>query len=574
MPTTSSPDDLEHLRRLLVSPEREAIDELRTRLDDPVARAKDFARQLPEALAQSAGDRRLEAALQGPVEHAITTSVRRNPRPLADALFPVIGPAIRKAIAHTLSGMIESLNRTLEHSVSVQALRWRVTAWRTGKSFAEVVLLNTLVYRVEQVFLIHARTGLLLGHVTADAVAAQDADMVSGMLTAIRDFVRDSFGAGSDDTLDTFQVGERAGVIEQGPHAYLAAVVRGTAPPDLRHTLQRALETIHLQHAAALEAFDGDATAFENTRPVLQECLEAQYREPEAKRSRARWWWIAGIAAVALALTAWGVVRWQQSRRFAAYRAVLETHPGLVVVSSERDGGRFALRGLRDPLSVDPASLLGQAGLSAADVNASWQLYQAMDPRLALPRARSVLQPPAGVRLEMRGGTLVAAGEAPGAWIRDAILLARTLPGVNAFNPSGLANAELRGAARRLEAAMLQFERGTAVLVPGQDAALKTMANEVRQLDGLAQQWGIRYRVIITGHTDADGDDARNLALSRERSAAVVNALPRNELAALVFDARGVGSAEPLTSGTSEQDKQRNRRVAVRIEPLAEGPQP
>ena len=69
-----------------------------------------------------------------------------------------------------------------------------MTAWRTGKSFAEVVLLNTLVYRVEQVFLIHAQTGLLLQHVVADAVTAQDADMVSGMLTAIRDFARDSFG--------------------------------------------------------------------------------------------------------------------------------------------------------------------------------------------------------------------------------------------------------------------------------------------------------------------------------------------------------------------------------------------
>jgi outer membrane protein OmpA-like peptidoglycan-associated protein len=223
---------------------------------------------------------------------------------------------------------------------------------------------------------------------------------------------------------------------------------------------------------------------------------------------------------------------------------------------------------------VEPASLLAASGLSPADVHATWQLYQAMDPRLALPRARSVLQPPPGVRLEMRAGTLVAAGEAPGAWIRDAMLLARTLPGVQVFDPSGLANAELREAARRLEAAMLQFERGTAVLVPGQDAARKTMAGEVRQLDALARQWGIRYRVVITGHTDADGDEARNLALSRERSTAVVNALPRNELQALVFDAQGVGSADPLTPGTSEQDKQRNRRVAVRIEPVAERAQP
>jgi len=100
------------------------------------------------------------------------------------------------------------------------------------------------------------------------------------------------------------------------------------------------------------------------------------------------------------------------------------------------------------------------------------------------------------------------------------------------------------------------------------------MVAEVRQLDALARQWGIRYRVIITGHTDADGPEERNLALSRERSAVVVHALPQQDLPSLVFDARGVGSAEPLTSGTTDADKQRNRRVAVRIEPLADQAQP
>jgi len=71
MRTTSSPDDLEHLRRLLVAPERDAIDALRARLDDSVARGKDFARALPDAIAQCADDRRLEAALQGPKKRKI-----------------------------------------------------------------------------------------------------------------------------------------------------------------------------------------------------------------------------------------------------------------------------------------------------------------------------------------------------------------------------------------------------------------------------------------------------------------------------------------------------------------------
>ena len=36
---------------------------------------------------------------------------------------------------------------------------------RTGRSFAEVVMLRSLVYRVEQIFLIHRETSLSLLHV-------------------------------------------------------------------------------------------------------------------------------------------------------------------------------------------------------------------------------------------------------------------------------------------------------------------------------------------------------------------------------------------------------------------------
>jgi len=150
-----------------------------------------------------------------------------------------MGPAIRKAISSALSGMIESFNQTLSYSVSVRGLRWRLEALRTGKSFAEVVLMHTLLYRVEQVFLIHKKTGLLLQHVSAVPGAVQDADMVSGMLTAIQDFVHDSFSSRRSDELETLQVGDLTVWIEQGPLAILAGVIRGNAPSDVPRSLRK-----------------------------------------------------------------------------------------------------------------------------------------------------------------------------------------------------------------------------------------------------------------------------------------------------------------------------------------------
>src|SRR5215210_1266805 len=242
-------DGLDELRRLLIGPEQQELVRIQEQLDRrDELRPEEVSRVLPEAVRlRSNQDKKVTEALLPTVEEAIGISVRKNPQTLVDALFPVIGPAIRRAISEALTGMVQTMNQTLEHSLSVQGLKWRLEAWRTGKSFGEVVLLHTLLYRVEQVFLIHKETGLLLQHVVAGTSSIQDADMVSGMLTAIQDFVHDSFSSQQSDTLETLQVGGLTVWIEQGPLAILAGVIRGNAPQELRTTFHETLERIHLE---------------------------------------------------------------------------------------------------------------------------------------------------------------------------------------------------------------------------------------------------------------------------------------------------------------------------------------
>src|SRR5688572_25039762 len=271
----ASAADLAELRELILGAERRRLDELERRLAATSLTRDQPAELLPEAIALRAGrDRQLARALAPTVENAIGESVRRNPRPIATAIFPVLGPAIRKAIAEALAGLVASINRTLEHSISPRGLRWRLEAWRTGVPYAQIVLRHALVYRVEQVFLIHADTGLLLSHAWAPELAASDADLISGMLTAIRDFVADSFSREREaGGLRRFSVGELTVMVEQGPQALVAAVVRGEAPDDLLLRLQDTLETIHLQFAVALAEFDGDTEPFAAAQPLLEDGL-------------------------------------------------------------------------------------------------------------------------------------------------------------------------------------------------------------------------------------------------------------------------------------------------------------
>ena len=192
--------------------------------------------------------------------------------------------------------------------------------------------------------------------------------MVSGMLTAIRDFVRDSFKVLGGRDARRLQVGELSVWIEQGPHAILAAVVRGNAPPELRVTLQEALEHVHAQLGEALEAFDGDAAPFEGVRPVL-EALPAGAISSRTKKASlgaaggGRRRWSSRCAGVG------GLRADRAGRAGTPTSTALRAEPGVVVVSAERRRRQgFVVSGLRDPLARDPASLLASAGLAPADV--------------------------------------------------------------------------------------------------------------------------------------------------------------------------------------------------------------
>ncbi len=553
-------EQLTELRSLIVGPEQRELLALQARLLDPEAQLRDVSRVLPDAILLRRADPELTHALTPFIEEGVTASVRRDPAPLADALFPVMGPAIRKAIGHALAGMMESLNRTLEHSLSLRAAQWRWTAFKTGKPFAEVVLLNTLQYRVEQVFLVHAETGLLLQHVSADPNASRDADQISAMFTAIRDFVRDSFRTGSGDTLDALRVGELTVIVEPGPHAFLAGVIRGTPPRDLQSVFQDALERVHHSAGRELQAFQGDSSPFESVRHTLELCLVTQFRDRGPKSFT---WWIAGAAAVAVLLGTWGGLTFRERQRWNSYVDRLRDEPGIVVTSTGRRAGRFFVAGLRDARAVDPATLVAGSGRSPENVEARWEPYQSLSPQFVTARARDVLRPPAGVTLVFRDGVLTATGPASVRWLVDSERLALAIGGVERFAYAGK-TPDAR-AKEELEAANIRFPKGSSRITPGQEQTLGHVADGLRALNEVARARGERARVEVVGHTDTDGSDIANEPLSVSRAQAVRALLPA-QLDAVDLAVRGVGSAAPLSSGKSEADMSRNRRVSFRVE--------
>ncbi|MEM9088913.1 MAG: OmpA family protein [Cyanobacteria bacterium P01_F01_bin.53] len=448
-----SANELEALRQLLLGG---APEELVMRSLTPEVLGK----LLPEAIVHSDESGLLTNAATPTVEDAIQTSIQRDSKVLAESLFPIIGPATRKSIASAIGNLVQSLNQTLEYSLSPQSFRWRLEARRTGKSFAEVVLLRTLVYQVEQVFLIHRETGLVLQHIEAEAITTQDPDLVSAMLTAIQDFVNDSFSVNpqtpAETTLDSLAVGDFTLWLEEGPQAVLACVIRGTAPQELRDVLRTTQEKIQLAFKSALDNFDGDQSALEGTRPYLEDCLQSRFKaqstqakpapydallkwikRPLSPTQKALAWVI--MVCLSIGLVTAGILNHQAHQRWEAYVSRLDQQPGLVVLNHSERHGRYSLSGLQDPLAVDPASLLAATELPPQKVSMTWQPYLSLQPEIASKRLQILLAPPKTVTIRLdENQVLHLAGSAPAQWIQLAKQLSIGLSGVTGWDDQQL----------------------------------------------------------------------------------------------------------------------------------------
>jgi outer membrane protein OmpA-like peptidoglycan-associated protein len=571
-PQENPPDDnhaYEELRHLIVAPEQEEIADIQERLEDLARRTKDVSTVVAEAITMrrdQGGDRALAGALAPTIQETLRESVRRDPHVLADALFPVMGPAIRKSIAETLRTMLESFNQALEHSLSARGIKWRIEAFRTGKSFGEIVLMHSLLYRVEQVFLIHRQTGLVLNHVVATSVPTQDPSMVAGMLSAIQQFVRDSFDSKNEDTLDSLNVGELEVWIEEGPDAVIAAVIRGHAPADYRLAMKEALEEIQRLYSSGLANFKGDAAPFHAADELLSRLLATQHREPvAAKKPRAA---LATLAVLGILVLGWigysTYLLWEWSRFLNAVRG----QPGIVVISYDRQGGRYHIRGFKDPLAPNPNALLSQAGLDPKDAEFDLAPYYSLDDAIVSQRARQFLRPPEGVKISEHQGELNVEGEASPQWIARLPERALLIPGVTAINVSHLQNAhsaQLDPPKKVIESMILVFPVGRAELEPSQENIATQMGSEIRDLIAEANGLGEQASVQIIGHTDKSGIEGTNQLLSQQRAERVRAILLRGGIQPTNLTSRGVGITQPLRDEGTEEGRRENRSVNFKI---------
>ena len=478
--------------------------------------------------------------------------------------------------------------------------------------FADVVLLRPQVFQAEQVFFIHRQTGLLLRHVASDASTARDPDLISGMLTAIQDFVQDSFRLSAETREEIFQVGELAVWVEQGALAVLAVVIRGNPPQTVRMRLQNTLATLHHEYAEVLTSFTGEVSHFETCRPHLEACLFTQ----PAPLSRTILPSRCLTGMVHRLHNAWSIVfKPPPRRRWARYVQTLRGEPGIVVTAAVKRRGTYAIAGLRDPLAVDPQVLLKECGFDPTHVVSKWEPYYALCSSFILTRAKQILRPPETVTLTLQDGVLAARGTASPAWIMTARQQSALLPGITQFQETQLINtdeqqlegllsllappatvtlrlvdgvASASGAAPRawivmarqrmraleqtfiycdeqlsdsdvqhftalkghIDTTVLRFLHQTIHFAPAQDEKFACVVADMQRLYTIARNLDKSLRITVIGHTDASEAATVGYSLSQRRADFVLARLHDYGIAKPSLSAVGVGMKAPLRGHT------------------------
>lgn len=392
-------EGIEKLRSLLIQKERNEIEQLQQQIDalqfrisDVNTRAADASEVLLAAtkLTQQQHGSEYNAMLQPIVIEQFQTSTSENPEIMAEALFPILGPAIRKMLASMLSRDKKKTKRT---------------------------------YKFEQIFLIEKESGLPICHAKIDAIETQDADMVSGMLSAIQSFVQDAFSTDEFDGLNTLQMGELSVWIEWGPSAVVAAVIRGVAPENCRGALQQLLEDIHKDYSEQLSVYEGDAAPFDSVEAdflLFMENHDSRFinrvrNMPQKLRNMSM-----AAAVLGVIFVCWLVYNQYDKNRWNSFVTQLDAEPGIVVTDSLRTNGTYIVRGLKDPMATSPDALLANTKLDIEKVKFELEPYQALHPAFIMQRLDSALFPPDGVSMELVGSELVITGATSKSWLEDA----------------------------------------------------------------------------------------------------------------------------------------------------------
>ncbi|MCX7552873.1 hypothetical protein OS175_03190 [Marinicella sp. S1101] len=417
-------NDREKLKALLLNEEIAQIKALQKLLNDKQALTEKISEVIDPATDLAiAKNPKFQKKFSKIDSKAYVRAIKANKQTFIDALLPIIGPMIRKSVTSAIRRFVSDVNRAVEMGFSIQALKWRWKAFRTGVPFAEIVFNNTIEYQVQQVFLIDNNSGLLIAYAGHEEYLLQDKDAMSAMLTAIQDFVKDSVNSGGSG-LAAAEIDDDILWITAGNKAQIAAIIKGAPTQRLRERMLAASEDIHIEFYQELDSQE----LWENNHELESELeklllTKSQSDDEESPKGINYWPWVMVIAGL---LLWWGWSTYQQHQTEQKLLDSLRNTPGFVLTNLSHSNGQYTVEGLQDPM----------AEIAPQDVELtinSTPFISLEDPILR-KRAEQILSDDS-LHVEVNNGVMIITGEHNNdEAYKQKLLQLKSQPGINSVD--------------------------------------------------------------------------------------------------------------------------------------------
>jgi len=157
---------------------------------------------------------------------------------------------------------------------------WLAVAALCGAAAVLAYRMAKYRYEIREIFLIN-NSGILLYHASATAEEGVDEDLFGSMLTAIQDFVRESFAAAveKEEGLGQIEYGDLRIIMERGEKAFLAVVIDGYDNSRLRRLMIQLLTVFEERYADVLKDWDGNIYKFKGTDAMVEDVLGVPAKE-------------------------------------------------------------------------------------------------------------------------------------------------------------------------------------------------------------------------------------------------------------------------------------------------------
>ncbi|HYM40788.1 MAG TPA: Ig-like domain-containing protein, partial [Thermoplasmata archaeon] len=130
---------------------------------------------------------------------------------------------------------------------------------------------------IDDVFLLYRKDGVLIKHETRRLRPDIDTDILSGMLTAVQQFVKDSFRGDEDEELNEMTVGQMHILIGRGKWIVLAATLTGGDVESMTTQIQSCVTDMEDHNWDRLEDWDGDMDLAKVLGPYLKKLIRGEY---------------------------------------------------------------------------------------------------------------------------------------------------------------------------------------------------------------------------------------------------------------------------------------------------------